>query len=299
MVDVFVLRTRKYGNSVKNEIGKLQFDFRQQDIDGSFKRPGRIFQSEKHGHTTEQHVIERKGGFMSIILGNIYWPILAISIQCLIYHRVARGFGTFIYSWSCVQVPDPHSAAFQVCDVKAKIYIPFWKKDHGVISFRMGGLEIVHGQHLIYILLCAVSPLKFCMVPGGVIYSVSHCFLFNLVLHHLNWAKMSISGAFQLCKPVNKLSAQYVQCLCGRVRTSWQSLFHLSYLPSIAVIYLFVKTFWQLNANNIDGWVGIKLVSLLQDQALIFQHMQFLMFCMYDDCWVPLTRKPVLWISEN
>lgn len=138
---------QKYYDIVQVNKDKLTFDFRQQDINCSLKRPWFILQSERHASRSEKIMMGYEGGFIPIFLGGFDLPISPTTVQCREYGHIAQRIDSFVHACCWVWILDGHCVQHTVVDAIAKSSVLLKAEDNrwGQLCWRK--FDTVRGEH--------------------------------------------------------------------------------------------------------------------------------------------------------
>lgn len=88
-----------------------------------------------------------------IFLGNLYLSVYATSVQLGKYRCVAKRVNSIVHVQYWVQIPDYHSIQFLAISAQVKSVVFLGYKNNQLVPFCLGGLDNVHFEHLIYLLI--------------------------------------------------------------------------------------------------------------------------------------------------
>lgn len=150
-------------------------------------------------------MVRHKDSVVPFILGNLDFPIAAISLQFPKYGCIAKGVDTFIHVRYRVRVLGHHCVQIAVVNAKSESSVLLKDGANQWAPLHLRGLNNVHGEHSIYFLLFKLSCLRSCMVWRCVDWWIAWVYVCSSSIGccPAYRSKVFVPHTFELCKHVD------------------------------------------------------------------------------------------------
>lgn len=172
------------------------------------RRPWSIVQSEWHANERGDTIMRCKIVFVSIFLGYLEFPKLAVTFPRQKCRRVSQRVNTLLHLLYWVQLHDWHCVPPDAVYRKEQSSVLLIEKESWWGPRRLDGLSNVPAEHLISSLVYQFSRFRLCVVQYYKNCPAVHVSNLDSVLHALKRAKVSLPHWVEFWKHISKRFAK-------------------------------------------------------------------------------------------